>query len=360
MRNIVLISSKIYHYRVSIYNYLNRKLNSLGYELVVITNELQKENPHKVDFTLLIQPFCFSDYKREILRLNPVVVIFFLRIKDFIIWPLLFWLKSKNVKTIYWAHGVNLQTPNNIFKNVFFGILHAVSDSIVLYSRNEKKYVNPKYHYKVFIANNTINHLDIPDIKKPQNEIREEFNINFIQIVLFVGRILEDKRLDDLLEAARYLNKDIGVVVVGGGISRKQLKKIDKSHNILYLGEIYDTFTINSIFKMSDVFCIPGSCGLGINHAFYWRLPVVTECVRHSPEIVYLKNNYNGFIVQRGNFKMLAEKINYILSTKAVYERFSKAAREEFMRNGNIEVMCDGFISAINYLKNMQSKTLVN
>lgn len=351
MRNILLISSKIYHYRVSIYNYLNHKLNQLGYDLVVITNSLQKEIPHKVDFKLVVKPFCFRDYKKEIMIFNPVVVIFFLRMKDCLIWPLLFWLRSMKIKTIYWAHGVNLQTPNNIFKNVFFGILHALSDSIVLYSKNEKKYVNSKYHDKVFIANNTINHLDIPDIKKSQSEIKEEFNINFKKIVLFVGRILKNKRLYDLVEAARYIDKDVGVVVVGGGISKKQLKKIKNLHNILYFGEVYDTFNINSIFKMSDVFCIPGACGLGINHALYWGLPVVTECVRHSPEIIYVKNNYNGFIVPRGNVRMIAEKINYLFSSKAIYERFSKAAREEFMENCSIEVMCDGFISSINYLE---------
>ena len=101
---------------------------------------------------------------------------------------------------------------------------------------------------------------------------------------------------------------------------------------------------------MADVFCIPGSMGLGINQAFYWGLPAVTENVLHSPEIMYLKDGHSGFIVEKGNVQSLAEKTNCFLSSNSTDVEFSGAAKSIIMEQGSIDVMCDGFVEAIKYL----------
>ena len=99
---------------------------------------------------------------------------------------------------------------------------------------------------------------------------------------------------------------------------------------------------------MADVFSIPGKIGLGINQAMYWGLPVVTEDVRHSPEIIYLENGVNGFIVRQHSAKELAEKCNYLLSDPDTYLKFSESAKSLIIKNADIDKMCDGFIDAIN------------
>ncbi|VUX55646.1 conserved protein of unknown function [uncultured Woeseiaceae bacterium] len=98
---------------------------------------------------------------------------------------------------------------------------------------------------------------------------------------------------------------------------------------------------------MADIFSIPGKMGLGINQAMYWGLPVVTEDVRHSPEISYVANDVNGFVVQKHNANELAEKINYLLSHPKIYQQFSSSARSSIIENASIDIMCNGFIEAI-------------
>ena len=56
---------------------------------------------------------------------------------------------------------------------------------------------------------------------------------------------------------------------------------------------------------MADVFAIPGHVGLGLNQAFYFGLPVVTEEGKHPPEIAYLKPGRNGFMVPENDLAAL-------------------------------------------------------
>ena len=55
------------------------------------------------------------------------------------------------------------------------------------------------------------------------------------------------------------------------------------------------------IFAISDIFLNPGLTGLGILDAFSAGLPFITMSDSlHSPEIYYLKNGFNGYIVKNG------------------------------------------------------------
>jgi glycosyltransferase involved in cell wall biosynthesis len=98
---------------------------------------------------------------------------------------------------------------------------------------------------------------------------------------------------------------------------------------------------------MSDVFCIPGDVGLGLNEAFYWGLPVVTEDGLQPPEIHYLIDGRNGFIVPENDIKELKEKILLLLNNDGMREQFSKHAKEDILREANIEKMFNGFLECV-------------
>ena len=110
-KKLLLISNKVYHYRVPIYNHLNSRLKKIGYELVVMTNELQADNPNKPEFSLIVEPFGFLGYTKAIKAIRPRYVMLFLHIKDVMVWPLTFWMKFRRTKFIYWNHGINLPGP---------------------------------------------------------------------------------------------------------------------------------------------------------------------------------------------------------------------------------------------------------
>ena len=117
----------------------------------------------------------------------------------------------------------------------------------------------------------------------------------------------------------------------------------------MYLGEIYDPKIICEYYKLADVFVMPGSIGLAINHSFYYGIPVVVENVEQNPEAYYLKVGENGFYYNKGDSQDLYKKILFILESDN-HNKFSNCARKTIMEEASIENMFMGFLNAVKYV----------
>ena len=361
MRKVLLVSNKVMHYRVSVYNYFARRFKEHGWEFLVRSVELQKENPHPLEFDFKEIPFKFALYRKEIERIRPDVVILFLHLKDAIMLSLVHWLKWRGIPTVNWTKGVNLDESDSKLRYLLFNYVHGLCDGLILYSQHELKYIMERNRHKVSYANNTINFDDIPEINDPKDKIKQEFGIPFEKVVLSVGRMDAAggrKKVDHLIRIFNNISlKGVGLVIVGSGVNDELQKQMNKD-NTLYLGEIYDPrhIQISKIFKMADLFSIPGHVGLGLNQAFFWGLPVVTEEGGQPPEIHYLINGRNGYIVPNNDLNELKNKITYLLENDAVRKAFSINARNDILSNASIENMFKGFKSCIDSLPQLRSE----
>jgi len=354
-QKVLLISNRVMHYRVSLYNYFHKRFRECGWEFITMCDELQKESPYPIDFDLKVVPFRFWKYRKEIEKIQPQAVILFLHLRDVIIWPLLIWLKMKNIPVIFWTKGANLDAPEDKVSLALYRFMHWSADRLILYSEKELKLIKEKYHYKVSIANNTINFKDFPEISSSKEEIKEELGINFKKIVLSVGRmgaVNQRKKIHHLIEIFNEISiEGLGLVIVGSGLS-DQVQQNMNHENTLYLGQVHDpdNVKISKIFKMADVFCVPGHIGLGINQAFYFELPVVTEDGGQPPEINYLINGRNGFLVPENNIDALKEKILYLTENEEIRRTLGKNAKKDILENGSVENMFSGFLNCLNSL----------
>lgn len=354
MKKILLISNRVMHYRVSVYNYLARRFAEYGYEFVVRSNELQRENPHPVKFDFKEVPFTFANYRREIREIEPEVVILFLHLKDRILWPLIHWLRLRKTPMIHWTKGANLDDPDSRFKYLIFNYVHGMCDRLLMYSAHQKHHIRPGLRDRIFVANNTVNFDDFPDVPEDPEEIKKSLGIPFKKVVLAVGRMgvgHSRKKIEHLIEVFKDLDRsDVGLVIVGSGVDEEMFT--EKSVNIKYLGEIFDpeNIQISRIFKMADLFSIPGHVGLGLNQAFYWGLPMVTEEGLQPPEIHYLKDGQNGYIVPENDIKALRDRILDLVDDDDLRARLSRKARETIFNEGSIENMFTGFKTCVESL----------
>jgi glycosyltransferase involved in cell wall biosynthesis len=352
VKKVLLISNKVFHYRVSNYNYFTRRFREEGIEFLVRASDLQKNNPYPIEFDFQVIPFGFFRYKREIERIQPDVVILFLHLKDLFVWPLIHWLKLKRIPVVYWNKGINLEVRAPSLRNRLFYYVHSICDAILLYSKHNIGDIQPKNRYKVFIASNTINLDALPRVPQSKDEIKRECGIPFQKVVLFVGRMRGVKKVEHLVEAFNSIDEPgAGCVIVGDSMSY-DLPSMIKKKNILCLGEIFDPTNegMSKLFKASDVFCIPGDVGLGLNEAFHWGLPVVTEDGLQPPEIHYLTQGRNGFIVPENDVGALRDKLLLLLRDDTLRARFSQAARDDIARDASIENMFSGFRDCVRAL----------
>ena len=238
-KRVLLISNRLMHYRVSVYNYFWRRFREHGWDFVVLSNELQRQNQNQCQFELIELPFDFFRYRTEIRRINPDTVILFLHLKDWILWPLIHWLKLSGIPVALWTKARNLDDPDNRLRNVFFDYLHVISDGLILYTASLNRFISVRHVGKVFVANNTINFEDFPPIRESKEEIKQDLGIPFQKVVLFAGRIGEErnrKKVDHLIDMFRELDRtDTGLVIVGSGLSEGLRARLNPA-NTRYLG----------------------------------------------------------------------------------------------------------------------------
>lgn len=352
MKKVLLISNHVMHYRVSVYNYFHKRFAQEGYQLIVRADTLQEQNPFPVQFDFKEVPFKFRLYRDEIQALRPDVVILFVHLRDPISFPLLYWLKWRHIPVLLWTKGANLDNPSSKLSSLLYRHAHNLSDGIILYSRHEMPLIKSRNRTKVTVANNTINHLDFPPIRATKDELKRELGIPFKKIALFAGRMEirgGRKKVDHAIQLFNEIDHpDYGLVLVGSGLSETMRMKLNPK-NTVYLGEVYDpdNLRISKIFKMADVFLMPGHIGLGINQAFFWSLPVITEEGAHPPEIHYLVNGRNGFMVKENDLGALREKVLYLLGDDAERLRLGENAYHDITESASIDQMFQGFIDNV-------------
>ena len=352
MTKVLLISNEVMHYRVSVYNEFARRFREAGYEFMVRANKLQQRNPHPIDFDFREIPFRFALYRKEIKDVDPGVVILFLHIKDGLLFPLLYWLRLTRRPVLIWTKGANLDAPGNRLKQAAFHHMQTLAGGLILYSPNETRFVKAKNRSKITYANNTINYLEFPEIAATKDEIKKAYGIPFKKIALFVGRMEVGggrKKVDHAIRIFNTIdNPDYGLVLVGSGFNER-LKQEIRGTNGVYLGEIYDPDNVEicKIFKMADVFLIPGHVGLGLNQAFFLGLPVITEKGPQPPEIHYLTPGRNGFMVEENDLADLKAKVLFLLDNDQDRARFAANAKRDILQNASIEGMFEGFLQNI-------------
>jgi len=358
---ILLISNELMHYRVPVYNYFHRRFREHGYEFCVFANQLQRENRKKLQFELQEIAFNFSAYKKAISEAQPAAVILFLHLKDLFIWPLMHWMKVKGIPFAFWTKGGNWDAKGSKWRYHMFNYVHAISDSLILYAQPCKDLIKPQYHRKSFVANNTVNFEEYPEVKESKEEIKREFGIPFAKTVIFMGRMAAGggrKKVDCLIEIFRNLERTVErLVLVGSGLS-EELKARLNPRNTIYMGEVQDDkdLQISKLCKMADVCAIPGHVGLGLNQAFYWGLPVVTQEDEHPPEVFYLKNGQNGYMVPRNDLDEMKNRLLTLLDNDSLRAEFSQHARQDILREASIEGMFLGFKNSVDYMTNKPGK----
>jgi glycosyltransferase involved in cell wall biosynthesis len=179
---------------------------------------------------------------------------------------------------------------------------------------------------------------------------RRSLAINDDAIVgLFCGSLYPDKHLDFLVSAAlriRTVLPNFHLLVIGGGAdSGKVEMAAEREGWIHYLGPRFGREKA-TYFRLASIFLNPGLVGLAILDAFVAGLPVFTTNVPvHSPEVQYLENDVNGFMVEAD----LRKYADIVLSTISSPERLGRmrAGALKSARRYSIERMVENFHSGV-------------
>jgi glycosyltransferase involved in cell wall biosynthesis len=348
LKEVLLLNrKKIPHYRVAVYSRLSEYLSRCGFRLTVAAEGIEQEGLQKPRFRLIRIGLRVENLSRLIIRMKPRVIIFWVN-HEIQYYPVLLLAKLLDIKVIHWGHRRNLQRPSDLVNNVIYTFEHWLDDAIILYADHLKKYVGRKYLSKTFVANNTLDLTAAAPRRTPRGVVKDRYSIKTGKAIICMGRMQGRKRIDDLVRAFRQLeDPDVGLILAGP--DPKGMLAHIVGERIYKVGPVYGEESLD-LLSAADVCCIPGAIGLSIVDAFHCGLPIVTEDVLHGPEIMYLKEGINGFMVPAGDVDQLAARLKLLLGDDSLRKRFSRAAKTTIRINGHIDRMCEGFRDALLYV----------
>jgi glycosyltransferase involved in cell wall biosynthesis len=213
-------------------------------------------------------------------------------------------LKNRSTKMFSYNHPVSFSGKRyNVIDIFFTRFLHKFYDKIIFYTKASYKLaldlkIIP--HDRAFFANNTVFTKEIEEIYKFKTPSRDKINF------LFIGRLVKDKNLkvlfDYYLKIKSILERSgvsIELTIIGDGPEKDLvLKYANDKDNIHWAGPIIKESEIMKYMLDANFIFNPGHSGLHINHALAYGRPYITIFrYNHAPEIDYIKDGYNGFIL---------------------------------------------------------------
>ena len=167
-------------------------------------------------------------------------------------------------------------------------------------------------------------------------EIRKRFNLKD-HVVLYVGRISKEKRLEVMLKAAKVLSRkrnDISYLIVGHGPAMEHYKEMARRFglfgSVIFVGFVPDA-ELPKYYATSDMLCMPSTFetqGIVAIEAMASGKPVVGAKYLALNELI--KNGKNGEKFPAGNYLACAKKIEKVLNSSNIYKRNAVALAREF------------------------------
>ncbi len=155
---------------------------------------------------------------------------------------------------------------------------------------------------------------------RARHGIRDDQNV-----VLYVGRLSKEKRLEVLLKAAKQLNgrhSDLKFVIAGSGPAEQYYRELVRKlrlNNVEFLGSV-GRDRLPEVYAASDVFCIPSTFetqGIVALEAMASGKPVVCADYLALKELV--ANGKNGEKFRPGDYAACARKIEKALNDSDTY-----------------------------------------
>jgi len=176
-------------------------------------------------------------------------------------------------------------------------------------------------------------------------KLRERLKISVSSLVVISTRSLEPVyNVETLIKVIPFVlraNMNVYFVIVGGGSLKRKLEKMaDKlgiSSNVRFVGRV-SQMEVAELLWMSDVFVstsLSDTTSVSLLEAMACGLPVVVTELEGNME--WIKNGVNGFLFPKRNFKVLAEKILYLLGNEDVRRKFGIVNRKIVEKEGDYE-----------------------
>ncbi|GEQ07933.1 glycosyltransferase family 4 protein [Staphylococcus sp. EG-SA-6] len=252
---------------------------------------------------------------------------------------------------IYTVRGLRLETVTGLKYKILYAMeklaMHCSTDIIAISDSLKDKIVElglAKQKDIKVLGYGSSNGINIDNFRKDNvsipNDIKEKISGNFV--IGFVGRIVKDKGIHEVIEAFKLVqkkHKNVKLTIVGpiekdDSISEDEFKYLQNDQDIIMTGHVNDTVRY---YNIMDVLLFPtyreGFGNVSIE-AQAVEVPVIVNNVTGAKDT--LVDNFTGFLVDKGNYQQIFDRIDYLITHPQQKEQLGINGRknvEEKFRN---------------------------
>lgn len=226
-----------------------------------------------------------------------------------------------------------ITTFGTFYDSIYGKKLLKAADRMIAVSRFVKEDIS-KYGVdkeKIEVIHNGV---DTKFFKPSKKTFREKNADKFDTLLVYLGRLVEQKGLIHLIDAMADVVKEYpktGVLIAGKGKEKERLQKrarrLGLSGNVVFSGFIPEE-QLPNLYSSADIFVLPSLwevLGISLLEASACGVPLLASDVGGIPEVV--EDGVNGFLFKAGDVKELAQKIRILVGDPKMRRKMGRESR---------------------------------
>lgn len=273
--------------------------------------------------------------------------------------------KIENIPVILWSELTgNYLSKFNTLYFLIASIFIKHSDAVIVPSTKSKNYHTrlSGLTNNIFISPNTIDGDKYINKSKKYWEasdlIKKNLSITTKKNILFVGRFIKLKCIDNLIKAYISIKADmddVGLILVGDGPEKSHLKELCRNagiKDVYFQGFVSGEDEKIKYYSISDILVLPSLFELHplvLPEAMACSLPIITTKVVGSAND-NIVNGKNGYIIDTENVEQLRYTLMKILSDNNI-KYMGSCSLQIFNEKCSLDIAVEGLVNAIKYVK---------
>lgn len=356
-KNLLIIQSRIQHYRVPFFDSLKKKLEG-DYNLLVTgggknntsTGNIKRNYFHGIKFIKLGIIHLWIGLFPVIRKFDPDIIITTASPRNLSILILYIYCKLLDIRLIGWSKVYSDRSKHSS-SNLKLSFYKLFKELIVYGQCSKTELLRMGYSGNIFIANNTINtditsKNNLQKISLMSKKIINKYNLKNKKIILCIGRLDKVKNPNDLfyLEKIQKKIKDIVIIFVGDGPLLKNIKDEIKKRNLynyLVIGQV-PILEDYAWIKIANLVLLPGQVGLAMKQAMILKsMCLIAD--EEGPDTEALIDGVSGYRFEKGNKLKMNDKAVIALKNNKKNSLIIENAFEEIKNNHSIKSMINNF-----------------
>lgn len=201
------------------------------------------------------------------------------------------------------------------------------ADRIIVLSESDKQYFIDTYNKESYLIPNGVNKEELEEA----NIIKNKYNLNKDEYILYLGRIVPEKGIHYLIKAYREIDINKKLVIAGGSSDTNeyynQLIKDNKDNkNIIFTGFIQGK-ELRELYSNAYIYCLPSDLE-GMPLSLLEAMSFGNCCLTSDLDICKDVMGEYGITFKKGNIDDLKNKLKYLCSDQNAVNMYKEKASD--------------------------------